>query len=166
MKKLILSMIALSFLLTTNAFSQGSEREQMEQPQVNQQPQETEGWQRSEVQTWRGADNVWYRREGEIILKSEDGQTWERTEDNRFQTMDGTWYRYENGELRRSSDGQTWEETEDWSDQDGRSFRFDQQGRLHSKGGTGMDDGTGTRRPEHRGGATDDAGRPQEMERE
>jgi hypothetical protein len=171
MKKLILSIAAFGLLYITNVSAQtgqerGQQRGQQEQPQVQTQPQEGQEWQRSEDNTWRGRDNVWYRMEGGTIMKSEDGQTWERSEDNRFQSSDGVWYRYEEGQLRRSQDGQQWEGAEDWSDQDGRSFRFDEQGRLNTRGGTGTDDARGERRPEHRDGVTGEAGEREGMERD
>jgi hypothetical protein len=134
----IIIILAIILFNTNILFAQtGNQRDQTEQPQVNQQPQEGEAWQRSEEPTWRGADNVWYKRDGEVILSSTDGKTWTRTENNRFQSMDGTWYQYKDGSLKKSTDGKKWEDTEDWSDQDGRSFRFDEQGRLNTRGRTG-----------------------------
>jgi hypothetical protein len=147
MKKFILSIAAFGLLYISGASAQtGQERERQEQPQVQTSPQgdqEGQAWQRSDENMWRGADNIWYRKEGEIIMKSNDGRTWQRTENNEFRGHDGTMYRYQDGELKTSRDGRSWEDADDWSDQDGKSFRFDEQGQLQHR--EGDDDARGHR---------------------
>jgi Ni/Co efflux regulator RcnB len=161
MKK-ILSAVAAFVFCVSGVFAQQTQREQTEQPAVNQQPQDQTSvdWEVTRDNTWRGRDNVWYRVEDGQVMRSFDGQSWERSENNQFQAHDGVWYRYEGNVLRRSEDGENWAPADDWSDQDGRSFRFDEHGRLNQRDGTGTIEGRGERRPEHRQGATDGEASP------
>lgn len=126
MRKLILTITAFGLFYSSGVFAQSTEKIKQTQHSI----QSDQEWERSDEQRWKGANNTWYKIEGDQVMKSKDGQNWEMIHGNTFQTQDGTMYRYYQGKLYKLEDGQIWRSTEEFTDPQGNTYTLDTEGNL------------------------------------
>ncbi|HET6245524.1 MAG: hypothetical protein H0V01_03615 [Bacteroidetes bacterium] len=126
MRKIILALAIIGVFYST--FSSGQIQVKIEQ--ARQSIQTDQEWELSLEQKWKGADNLWYKLDGDQVMKSKDGQNWEMIYGNTFETIDGGMYRYYEGKLYKLANGQLWRLTDGFIDAQGNACNIDEQGNL------------------------------------